>query len=113
MPSFLGEPAHSRPCPGTSAGMWNDRRRTTWRTAVAGRTGESSPATASRWRRTLAPRGRGSHVQLRYEHPETGDVRNVTVPQYDRIGVSLLQRIADQCGADDFRARYEWVDESR
>jgi hypothetical protein len=40
-------------------------------------------------------------------------VRNVTVPQYDRIGVSLLQRIADQCGADDFRARYEWVDESR
>lgn len=55
----------------------------------------------------------GSHVQLRYEHPKTGEVRNVTVPQYDRIDVSILRRIADQCGADDFEAWCRWVDRSR
>lgn len=41
-------------------------------------------------------RGRkGSHVQLRYVHPDTGEVRNVTVPMYDRIDVDLLQKIKD------------------
>jgi hypothetical protein len=40
-------------------------------------------------------------------------VRNLTVPQYDRIDVSILQRIADQYGADGFRAWCEWIDGSR
>jgi len=38
----------------------------------------------------------GSHLQLR-EETDTGEVRNVTVPMYDRIDVSLLQNIADHC----------------
>lgn len=54
----------------------------------------------------------GSPVQLRDE-TEDGTVRNVTVPMYDRIDVSLLQSIADQCGAQDFRAWYEWIDRHR
>ena len=55
---------------------------------------------------------KGSHVQLRYEHPETGEVRNVTVPMYDRIDVDVLQDIADQCGANDFRKWCEWIDQN-
>jgi predicted RNA binding protein YcfA (HicA-like mRNA interferase family) len=55
----------------------------------------------------------GSHVQLRYEHPVTDEVRTVTVPQYDRIDVSILQRIADQCGVREFRAWCEWIDRNR
>jgi predicted RNA binding protein YcfA (HicA-like mRNA interferase family) len=57
------------------------------------------------------PVGRkGSHVQLRYEHPDTGDVRNVTVPMYDEIPTDILQKIADQCGAEDFEAWCEWIE---
>ena len=59
------------------------------------------------------PRGRtGSHVQLR-DVTESGDVRNVTVPMYDRIDTGLLQEIADQCGANDFRKWCEWIDRHR
>lgn len=58
-------------------------------------------------------RGRtGSHLQLRFE-PVDGEVRNVTVPMYDRIDVSLLHDIADQCGANDFRKWCEWIDRNR
>lgn len=39
----------------------------------------------------------GSHVQLGDE-TEKGTVRNVTVPMYDRIDVSLLQSIAERAG---------------
>ena len=52
----------------------------------------------------------GSHVRLRYEHAETGEVRNVDVPQHDEIAIGTLRSIADQCGADDFEAWCEWVD---
>lgn len=55
----------------------------------------------------------GSHVQMRYSHPETDEVRNVTVPQYDRIDVSILQSIADQCGAEDFEKWCGWIDRNR
>ncbi|MDY6776370.1 MAG: type II toxin-antitoxin system HicA family toxin [Halobacteria archaeon] len=56
----------------------------------------------------------GSHVKLRYEHPENeDDVRVVTVPQKDRIPTGTLHDIADQCGADDFEKFCEWIDESR
>lgn len=54
----------------------------------------------------------GSHVQLRAE-TDGGNVRNVTVPMYDRIDVSLLQSIADQCGARDFGAWCEWITRHR
>ena len=52
----------------------------------------------------------GSHVRLRYEHPETDEVRDVDVPQHDEIAIGTLRSIADQCGADDFEAWCEWVD---
>jgi len=55
----------------------------------------------------------GSHVKLRYRHPETGEVRNVTVPMYRRIDVDILQKIARQCGANDFREWCEWIDRHR
>lgn len=56
---------------------------------------------------------KGSHVQMRYVHPETDEVRNVTVPQYDRIDVSILQNIADQCGAANFEKWCRWVERNR
>jgi len=54
---------------------------------------------------------RGSHVRVRYEHPETGTVRNVDVPLHDEVKIGTLKSIADQCGADDFREWCRWVDE--
>ena len=56
---------------------------------------------------------RGSHVQLRHVDDDTGEGRTVTVPQYDRIDVSLLPRIADQCGANDFREWCRWIERHR
>lgn len=58
-------------------------------------------------------RQRGSHVVLKYSHPETGEVRTVTVPLHDRIRLGTLQSIADQCGANDFDAWCRWIDENR
>lgn len=56
----------------------------------------------------------GSHLKLRYEHSDTDDVRVVTVPMKseDRIPRGTLESIADQSGADDFRAWCEWIDEN-
>ena len=58
-------------------------------------------------------RTRGDHAILKYTHPETGETRTVTVPLHDRVRVGTLQRIADQCGANDFHAWCEWIDEHR
>jgi len=57
----------------------------------------------------------GSHVKLRYEHPETESVRVVTVPmkQSDQISQDTYRSIADQCGANDFDAWCEWIDRNR
>ncbi|WP_178917160.1 type II toxin-antitoxin system HicA family toxin [Natronomonas gomsonensis] len=55
----------------------------------------------------------GDHVILKYTHPETSETRTVTVPLHDRVRIGTLQSIADQCGADDFRAWCEWIDEHR
>ncbi|MEF8786292.1 MAG: type II toxin-antitoxin system HicA family toxin [Haloarculaceae archaeon] len=58
------------------------------------------------------PVGRtGSHVKLRYEHPDTGEVRNVTVPiiDSDQISQDTYRSIAEQCGAEDFEAWVEWI----
>ena len=46
----------------------------------------------------------GSHLKLRYRHPETGEVRNVTIPMGKEISGDTLRKIAEQCGADDFQA---------
>jgi len=53
----------------------------------------------------------GSDVRLRYEHPETGEARNVDVPQHDEVRIGTLRSIADQCGAEDFEAFCEWIDD--
>ena len=58
-------------------------------------------------------RTRGDHAIMKYSHPETGETRTVTVPLHDRVRIGTLQRIADQCGADDFHAWCEWIDEHR
>lgn len=55
----------------------------------------------------------GSHLKLRYVHPETGDVRNVTVPIGHEIGGQTLRKIAEQCGAKNFDAWCRWIDEHR
>ncbi|MEM4782646.1 MAG: type II toxin-antitoxin system HicA family toxin [Halalkalicoccus sp.] len=60
------------------------------------------------------PVGRtGSHVRLRYENPDTNEVRLVTVPMHDRIRTGTLRSIADQCGANDFNEWCWWIDEHR
>ncbi len=53
----------------------------------------------------------GSHLKLRYVHPETDEVRNVTVPIHGEIDTGTLQSIADQCGADEFEAWCDWIAE--
>lgn len=53
----------------------------------------------------------GSHVRLRYENPDTDEVRNVDVPMHDELRIGTLQSIANQCGADSFEAWCEWIDD--
>lgn len=55
----------------------------------------------------------GSHVRLRYENTDTGEVRLVDVPQHTEIKIGTLRSIADQCGADDFYEWCRWIDEHR
>ncbi len=55
--------------------------------------------------------GKGSHVKLRYEHPETGEVRTTTVViTDDSIPEGTLRSIADDCGAKDFQRFCEELD---
>ncbi|TVT93727.1 type II toxin-antitoxin system HicA family toxin [Haloferax volcanii] len=64
-------------------------------------------------RHGFEPAGRtGSHVQLRYEHPETDDVRTVTVPMKSDIPTGTLQAIAKQSGAKDFYSWCEWIEQT-
>jgi len=53
----------------------------------------------------------GSHLKLRYVHPETSEVRNVTVPIHGEIDPGTLRSIADQCGAEEFGAWCEWIED--
>lgn len=53
----------------------------------------------------------GSHVRLRYEHPETEEVRTVDVPMHDEVKIGTVRSIAKQCGAEDFEAWCRWIDE--
>lgn len=54
----------------------------------------------------------GSHAKLRYENPDTGEVRIVTVPLKpgDEISQDTYRSIAEQCGAD-FEAWRDWIDD--
>lgn len=56
----------------------------------------------------------GSHVKLRYEHPETDEVRIVTVPLTDSEDISqaTYRSIAEQCGATDFENWVQWIAEN-
>lgn len=53
----------------------------------------------------------GSHVKLRYKDPNTGEVRNVTVPLHDELDPDTLRSIADQAGADDFHKFIDAIDD--
>lgn len=56
--------------------------------------------------------GRGSHRVFRYEHPETDEVRTVTVPiTHDPIKQGTLRKIAEQAGARSFDAFCAELDE--
>ncbi|WP_256686772.1 type II toxin-antitoxin system HicA family toxin [Halococcus qingdaonensis] len=55
----------------------------------------------------------GSHLKLRYEHPETDEVRTVTVPLHGEIATGTLRNIARQCGANDFEKFRSWIDRNR
>ncbi|WP_308203510.1 hypothetical protein [Halorubrum ezzemoulense] len=54
-------------------------------------------------------------MELRYDHTKTDEVRVVSVPltDSDQISQDAYRSIADQCGADDFEAWCEWIDEHR
>ena len=45
--------------------------------------------------------GKGSHTTLRYENPDTGEVRTVTVPKADPMSMRTRHDIADQAGANN------------
>lgn len=53
----------------------------------------------------------GSHLKLRYVHPETGEVRNVSIPMGGEIPSGTIRDIASQCGARDFQAWCRWIDD--
>lgn len=53
----------------------------------------------------------GSHVKLRYEHPETGEVRTVMVPLHDELDIGTLRGIAEQAGARDFQAFLDAIED--
>lgn len=53
----------------------------------------------------------GSHVKLRYVHPETGERRTVIVPAHDEIATGTLRDIADQAGANEFQKFLDAIDD--
>lgn len=57
----------------------------------------------------------GSHVKLRSEHPESGEVRILTVPMKvgDHLSQDTYRWIAAQCGAANFEAWCDWIDRNR
>lgn len=58
------------------------------------------------WRRTT-----GDHAMLWYEHPRNeDDRRHVTVPLHEELRVGTLRDIAEDAGANDFRAFCDWID---
>jgi len=56
----------------------------------------------------------GSHLKLRWESPDTDEVRIVSVPMKgsDEIPRGTLNSVAEQSGAQDFRAWCAWIDKN-
>jgi predicted RNA binding protein YcfA (HicA-like mRNA interferase family) len=54
-------------------------------------------------------RQQGSHAILKYRHPETNEVRTVTIPLHDSLKTGTLKSIADQAGAQDFYKFCVWI----
>lgn len=52
----------------------------------------------------------GSHVKLRYKDPNTGEVRNVSVPLHDELATDTLRSIAEQAGAKEFQKFLDEMD---
>lgn len=50
---------------------------------------------------------------LKYEHPQTGEKRTVSVPLHDRVKTGTLKDIADGAGAKDFEKFCRWIDYNR
>jgi predicted RNA binding protein YcfA (HicA-like mRNA interferase family) len=55
----------------------------------------------------------GDHAVLKYEHPQTGEKRTVSVPLHDRVKTGTLKNIADGAGAKDFEKFCRWIDRNR
>lgn len=57
----------------------------------------------------------GSHVKLRYEHPDTAEIRIVSVPMTDSDDISqnTYRSIAEQSGANDFGEWIDWIDRNK
>lgn len=65
-------------------------------------------------RHNFRPVGRtGSHLKLRWESPDTDEVRIVTVPMKSDIPQGTMRSIADQAGAEDFEEFCHWIDRNR
>ena len=56
-----------------------------------------------------------SHLKLRWESPDTEEVRIVTIPMKsaDEIPRGTVKSIAEQSGADDFESWCRWIDANR
>lgn len=60
--------------------------------------------------RVIPGGGKGSHVKMRYVHPETGEKRTVIVPKGE-IPTGTLKDIAEQAGANDFQNFLDAIEE--
>lgn len=60
-------------------------------------------------------RTNGDHAILRWEPPtdHDSDARTVPVPLHDELHDGTLRDIAEQAGAKDFDAFYDWIDRNR
>jgi len=63
--------------------------------------GEDVIKALQKWRFTRVDQT-GSHVKLRYIHPE-GEKRTVIVPLHNELDMGTLKSIAEQPGANDYQ----------
>ena len=71
--------------------------------------GEDVIRALSKWRFRKVDQT-GSHVKLRYRHPDTDEVRTVVVPLHDELDTGTLRGIAEQAGARDFQNFLDAID---
>ncbi|AQL43403.1 hypothetical protein BV210_12185 [Halorientalis sp. IM1011] len=72
--------------------------------------GEEIAKALEKWGFTPVDRA-GSHLKLRYVHPETGEKRTVEVPMHDEIATGTLRSIASQAGAKEFQEFLDAIEE--